>query len=160
MAISMLKIRRPLGRLIFNMGIAIPGNTVFLFETAPWVFLSPHTFHKIAMNEISYYGSPSLMSDIQQKAMHTKSCWIPSVHDKNDMLYCHAMILIILTIQENSHNLRFPICIHYSNGEFIHIIFAALFVKRISYHCWCSCLIKCHKLHQIFQKMTHDEKWK
>ena len=30
----MLKIRRPLGRLIFNMGIAIPGKTVFLIETA------------------------------------------------------------------------------------------------------------------------------
>ena len=29
------KIRRPLGRLIFNMGIAIPGKTVFLIETAP-----------------------------------------------------------------------------------------------------------------------------
>ena len=28
----MLKIRRPLGRLIFNMGIAIPGKTVFLIE--------------------------------------------------------------------------------------------------------------------------------
>ena len=36
MAISMLKIRRPLGRLIFNMGIAIPRKTVFLIETAPW----------------------------------------------------------------------------------------------------------------------------
>ena len=35
MAVSMLKIRRPLGRLIFNMGIAIPGKTVFLIETAP-----------------------------------------------------------------------------------------------------------------------------
>ena len=34
----MLKIRRPLGRLIFNMGIAIPGKTVFLIETAPWTF--------------------------------------------------------------------------------------------------------------------------
>ena len=39
MAISMLKIRRPLGRLIFNMGIAIPGKTVFLIETAPWTFV-------------------------------------------------------------------------------------------------------------------------
>ena len=38
MAIPMLKIRRPLGRLIFNMGIAIPGKTVFLIETAPWGF--------------------------------------------------------------------------------------------------------------------------
>ena len=37
MAISMLKIRRPLGRLIFNMGIAIPGKTVFLIETAPLI---------------------------------------------------------------------------------------------------------------------------
>ena len=35
----MLKIRRPLGRLIFNMGIAIPGKTVFLIETAPWLEL-------------------------------------------------------------------------------------------------------------------------
>ena len=35
MAISMLKIRRPLGRLIFNMGIAIPGKTVYLIEMAP-----------------------------------------------------------------------------------------------------------------------------
>ena len=32
-----LKIRRPLGRLIFNMGIAIPGKTVFLIETAPCI---------------------------------------------------------------------------------------------------------------------------
>ena len=36
MVISMLKIRRSLGRLIFNMGITIPGKTVFLIETAPW----------------------------------------------------------------------------------------------------------------------------
>ena len=36
MGIPMLKIRRPVGRLIFNMGIAIPGKTVFLIETAPW----------------------------------------------------------------------------------------------------------------------------
>ena len=39
MAISMLKIRRPLGRRIFNMGIAIPGKTVFLIETAPRLFI-------------------------------------------------------------------------------------------------------------------------
>ena len=53
MAISMLKIRRPLGRLIFNVGIAIPGKTVFLIETAPrwfpcnwWVhFLTKRTHH-------------------------------------------------------------------------------------------------------------------
>ena len=36
MAIPMLKIRRPTGRLIFNMGIPIPGKTVFYIETRPW----------------------------------------------------------------------------------------------------------------------------
>ena len=41
--LSMLKIRRPLGRLIFNMGIAIPGKTVFLIETAPWQQISGST---------------------------------------------------------------------------------------------------------------------
>ena len=40
----MLKIRRPLGRLIFNMGIAIPGKTVFLIETAPCI--QPQTKQK------------------------------------------------------------------------------------------------------------------
>ena len=45
MVISMLKIRRPLGRLIFNMGIAIPGKTVFLIETAS-------SYVDISFNEI------------------------------------------------------------------------------------------------------------
>ena len=35
MEISMFKITQPLGRLIFNMGIAMPGKTVFLIDTAP-----------------------------------------------------------------------------------------------------------------------------
>ena len=35
MVIPMLKIRRPTGRLIFNMGISIPGKTVFYIETGP-----------------------------------------------------------------------------------------------------------------------------
>ena len=39
MATPMLKIRRPLGRLIFNMGIATPGKNVFLIETAPWLII-------------------------------------------------------------------------------------------------------------------------
>ena len=52
----MLKIRRPLGRLIFNMGIAIPGKTVFLIETAPWesVRLS-HSASEATLNMIEYY---------------------------------------------------------------------------------------------------------
>ena len=38
MVIPMLKIRRPTGRLIFNMGIPIPGKTVFYIETGPWCY--------------------------------------------------------------------------------------------------------------------------
>ena len=35
MAIPMLKIRRPNGRLIFNMGIPIPGKDGLYIETGP-----------------------------------------------------------------------------------------------------------------------------
>ena len=58
MAISMLKIRRPLGRLIFNMGIAIPGKTVFLIETAPCSLL------KIEPNPAFYNNEPKHISTI------------------------------------------------------------------------------------------------
>ena len=56
MAISMLKIRRPLGRLIFNMGIAIPGKTVFLIETAPWIVFMQYKPHTAATSaDICYW---------------------------------------------------------------------------------------------------------
>ena len=55
MVISMLKIRRPLGRLIFNMGIAIPGKTVFLIETAPRRFLHLRTNEKQDLFEVFFF---------------------------------------------------------------------------------------------------------
>ena len=54
MAISMLKIRRPLGRLIFNMGIAIPGKTVFLIETAPCL---SNTINTVAADGLVMLGA-------------------------------------------------------------------------------------------------------
>ena len=58
MAISMLKIRRPLGRLIFNMGIAIPGKTVFLIETAP---RRPIQYKDVlSMQEVLFYRQDGL----------------------------------------------------------------------------------------------------
>ena len=48
----MLKIRRPLGRLIFNMGIAIPGKTVFLIETAPSIHSATADSILIVLEEI------------------------------------------------------------------------------------------------------------
>ena len=56
----MLKIRRPLGRLIFNMGIAIPGKTVFLIETAPrWlgVLLESLDFQCNCLDAVPRYHS-------------------------------------------------------------------------------------------------------
>ena len=50
MVISMLKIRRPSGRLIFNMGIAISGKTVFLIETAPRSYATVTHRHVVAPN--------------------------------------------------------------------------------------------------------------
>ena len=53
----MLKIRRPLGRLIFNMGIAIPGKTVFLIETDPWCFsgeCAPMRFQLLSNHALVY----------------------------------------------------------------------------------------------------------
>ena len=65
MAISMLKIRRPLGRLIFNMGIAIPGKTVFLIETAPrsvWHLTGevPAKFQSDTIIKIPHLAAPRL----------------------------------------------------------------------------------------------------
>ena len=70
MAIPMLKIRRPLGRLIFNMGIAIPDKTVFLIETAPCCFLfcttTKHPFwnHSLTAAEWHIYALISKLTSI------------------------------------------------------------------------------------------------
>ena len=62
MVISMLKIRRPLGRLIFNMGIAIPGKTVFLIETAPRIFQQNFLLYLIYY-QITYFADLSYGND-------------------------------------------------------------------------------------------------
>ena len=63
MAISILKIRRPLGRLIFNMGIAIPGKTVFLIETAPSCQILWAILHQIIVK----WNHTSLPEDVQNQ---------------------------------------------------------------------------------------------
>ena len=57
----MLKIRRPLGRLIFNMGIAIPGKTVFLIETAPSILAADSLHHQATSNNgIDYHQTSNI----------------------------------------------------------------------------------------------------
>ena len=64
MVISMLKIRRPLGRLIFNMGIAIPGKTVFFIETAPCFFI---TVYDSVMLRAKQFDAPKEWDDLSVK---------------------------------------------------------------------------------------------
>ena len=90
MAISMLKIRRPLGRLIFNMGIAIPGKTVFLIETAPrsceWTVLvtvahsTKHAFIYLRDKDERY--TPVLLWKSHQANIRTTYCF-NKISDKN-----------------------------------------------------------------------------
>ena len=88
---------RPLGRLIFNMGIAIPGKTVFLIETAPEVRLLPcrrHCLHQcppICWHNMSiwrHYDSGGLEANCYKNQCVTiisyqEIDWIPGswVHD-------------------------------------------------------------------------------
>ena len=55
MVIPMLKIRRPTGRLIFNMGIPIPGKTVFYIETGPRSHCAYRT------NQTSLFSNPLML---------------------------------------------------------------------------------------------------
>ena len=76
----MLKIRRPLGRLIFNMGIAIPGKTVFLIETAPW---SPATM---------VIDSVGLMASCPPLVRISTTCAISVSRYQLNMLTCFVFL--------------------------------------------------------------------
>ena len=77
----MLKIRRPLGRLIFNMGIAIPGKTVFLIETAPWILPWETLLSKIVGSECWYTQSNCslLLQNTDCSWVHLKIYVSPSI---------------------------------------------------------------------------------
>ena len=85
MAISVLKIRRPLGRLIFNMGIAIPGKTVFLIETAPWCWESLMSSdcpgaNKVVLNYMGKFDRYQIIKTQQSTTMYIFHRDVP-IHD-------------------------------------------------------------------------------
>ena len=82
----MLKIRRPLGRLIFNMGIAIPGKTVFLIETAPRMRLSHTPQHTIQNSNVHISVLNGVLWDMAP--VHCGICEIALLHwwDMNHIL--------------------------------------------------------------------------
>ena len=83
MGIPMLKIRRPLGRLIFNMGIAIPGKTVFLIETAPWYF-----YHHLSLSLLLWYWIYPIKMDILHKFHNAPLPYLTMHHSVTEMCTC------------------------------------------------------------------------
>ena len=89
----MLKIRRPLGRLIFNMGIAIPGKTIFLIETAPRYQPNLITFYMNWSNIISQYHSSF------------KIIWYNTIHS------CRMSFQLTMIITRDSEVIMFSPCV-------------------------------------------------
>ena len=108
----MLKIRRPLGRLIFNMGIAIPGKTVFLIETAPWMLsiLWPKNFINLSFHRT--YCMPGFMC----KWLNHISLW-PSLY-----LFAEKCIQqhFPLQSQVNFNNSHAPVCLAFRGKKMIY----------------------------------------
>ena len=81
----MLKIRRPLGRLIFNMEIAIPGKTVFLIETGVsqgFLLMIPSSMIGVARARARADGrNPKHELEIIEKK---KLYWRPTRNPNND----------------------------------------------------------------------------
>ena len=59
MAIPMLKIRRPTGRLIFNMGIPIPGKDGLYIETGSWGLTCPCKHAAVLQNRTRSGNRPN-----------------------------------------------------------------------------------------------------
>ena len=116
----MLKIRRPLGRLIFNMGIAIPGKTVFLIETAPWAYMG-YTANIIIKDTIHIFASISKIMRIWLMGRRNREHWlrhickIKSICPETDFLVC-LMICWWLYHQ--------PVRTRFENAFFTHILMA------------------------------------
>ena len=113
----MLKIRRPLGRLIFNMGIAIPGKIVFLIETAPWLFsLDPilvsyrlHVYGMWFRFRVEIYLPSTSLSRCYNA--YTSCCvlsiyyvlWIYRGHSLQSQTHTQGIILCVRPANERRH---------------------------------------------------------
>ena len=134
MAFSMLKIRRPLGRLIFNMGIAIPGKTVFLIETAPWSIVERVKFSVYNMVYKSLYlllGDEQLHAKGQAKYHYNKCSWLESLLDSNNW----ECKLLLHVINVCSGHIYLSMLQHKNmneNASFVWYMFK--FSKTMQYH--------------------------
>ena len=120
----MLKIRRPLGRLIFNMGIAIPGKTVFLIETAPWS-MNYYPMFGITSNNGTYMFCTSLVNKFVNVAFwlvcvciftDSKDCQFDNFVVPGGTISCHnfslrqLMVPPVTSMLSNWRSFVFSVC--------------------------------------------------
>ena len=139
MAISMLKIRRPLGRLIFNMGIAIPGKTVFLIETAPrWYLQFPwnnlHETHKNAHVHYKPHNPAIVASELKVTELGK---WTAAKLPFND-LFCLFIVSSKLACNAEIQNYLLP---DGSLGPTDHDPYGSQSTGNVSHH-WCFYLLE------------------
>ena len=98
----MLKIRRPLGRLIFNMEILIPGKMVFLIEThLRWLSINLVCSENFGP---SIAGVNSLWPKSESTLVQIMSCCLtPTSH------YLNQCLLIICKVLWHSHGVNFTL---------------------------------------------------
>ena len=132
----MLKIRRPLGRLIFNMGIAIPGKTVFLIETAPWMPKCKSSGYFSVPNFMPYLPS-DLLAKTQKNAVNQRT-------DNN----AHKRRLIE---SKSSGYTSMPKCRPFLPSDLSAI-------SRVSYMDTSACQILCHSFQVTCQQMCRNLK--
>ena len=165
----MLKIRRPLGRLIFNMGITIPCKTVFLIETALWTCsslslqMSQHlsvlwTSADTVMTTQSYTQSRKTkimpMVNWSTKYLHHhKLCWL-SIAKLSALLFlsfidllvtCHHCFVELFWDQNQLSLLMFPIPSTYlAPWRFILSVWKSNNPVILYKTCWMIILRACH----------------
>ena len=115
MGIPMLKIRRPVGRLIFNMGIAIPSKMVFLIETAPRSFqISLKTtlytvdqlMRSTIVHHIPRWRESSPLRDFMRR-LWTCTLWNVDCLHANWLIRCIWIAVSVVFKEINAH----PVCI-------------------------------------------------
>ena len=111
----MLKIRRPLGRLIFNMGIAIPGKTVFLIETAPCFLVSTtnNTLELLRMITMTSSNGNIFRDTGHLCREFTCHRWIPLTKASDAQLWCFLQCLNKQRVLMHGHqgwNVRHGLC--------------------------------------------------
>ena len=135
----MLKIRRPLGRLIFNMGIATPGKTVFLIETAPWMWV----FRRKWKHNLFLSVSEIMDVDHLCSQLFSLSVWFVSRHG-----LANTIGYFLLTVQ------TFPKCFIEFQCQVVKI--NTFFPSQDNIVIMTSRKLHCVHLQSIWTKTKHD----